>query len=509
MYKRIVFLIALITVSFSLHAEIVSKETVHSRWRTSFELMPIDFGEDMGLLGLHYDIFPFRECKGCYLGIGGYSGASGEEGGFFTAGLTGGLHRKLTSDFYYDIGLHIGGGGGSDATYPGGGMILRSHAGIHYKRNIGFSFGVANMTFPNSTKNDKSDTHLYAGISLPDSIWIDSLQLGSSPFAGKTVGFRVSPAFLFYKPVQKPITKAGTYTAGNANDDIPLMGIQLAWQSDRLFFPLELYGAAGGGVDGYASLFGGVGYQYKISNGFMSIETKALFGVGGDGRIDTGGGALFQPMIGFRMGLFPQISIAASIGKTIGLDGQFEASSAELSLSWSADKPKSPAGNTALFDDSLFEISEWHGSLSNKTYLPAADIRQTDMEKFDSKLHLFGVELEKPLNKYLSVIGNTYWAHTGNIGSYAEGGLGVKLGIDLVKNIDGYIQGDVLVAGGGDVEVDSGFLLSSRVGVSLEVYDAVFVDFDYGYTRSSRNSFKADTAVIKLRWLTDSIFKSE
>ncbi len=504
MYCLRYLLLAICLMSSVVIAGEQSKQALESRWRLSYELMPIATDEDIGLLGIHYDIFPSKSYPAWYVGLGGYSGASGEEGGFFTAGLTSGWLQTLSSSWKADIGLHVGGGGGSEATFPGGGLIVRTHAGLQYSDKYGFNLGVANISFPNTTRPDGNDTHLYFGFTLPDTIWSNTGDAIADTFSGRRSGFRISPSFLMYKPKQKPITKSGGYTAGNRNDSIPLMGIQLSWHKDRLFFPFEMYGAAGGGVDGYATIFGGVGYQLSVINDLLFIEGKALIGVGGDGRLDTGGGALAQPMIGVRTKLTQHWSVAGFLGKTIGLDGQFETTSAEISIAWSAQQPKGVSGQVASFSDTQFFTSEWHGSLANKTYFPDSSLRQTDGERFDSSLQLFGVELEKPLNGYLSAIGDTYWAYEGNIGSYAEGALGLKLHTVLGPVVP-FMQTQLAVAGGGDVEVDRGFLASAEFGMGYEVSEGVFVDLSAGYTRSSDDGFRAKVFVAKLRWAADTI----
>lgn len=100
----------------------------------------------------------------------------------------------------------------------------------------------------------------------------------------------------------------------------------------------------------------------------------------------------------------------------------------------------------------------------------------------------------------MSAIGNTYWAYEGNIGSYAEGALGLKL-----HATKGLLVA-FAVAGGGDIEVDSGFLASAEIGMGYEIGEGVFVDLSTGYTRSSDDGFRAKVLVAKLRWATDTIF---
>lgn len=78
-----------------------SKQAIESRWRFSYESMPLTFNEDIGLLGIHYDIFPSNSYPSWYVGLGGYSGASGEDGRFFSAGLTSGWLHKISSNVSY------------------------------------------------------------------------------------------------------------------------------------------------------------------------------------------------------------------------------------------------------------------------------------------------------------------------------------------------------------------------------------------------------------------------
>ena len=67
----------------------------------------------MGLVGVHYDLRLFKQAPSMYLGIGGYGAARGEEGGFFTTGVTLGWKPDLFDAIRLDTGVHLGAGGGS------------------------------------------------------------------------------------------------------------------------------------------------------------------------------------------------------------------------------------------------------------------------------------------------------------------------------------------------------------------------------------------------------------
>lgn len=139
----------------------VVQEPLHARFRTSYEVLPISDTDEIGLVGTHFDFHPFRSFDPFYTGFGFYSAATGEEGGFFTFGYTLGLDYEFYN-FHTDAGVYLGGGGGSHLSFPGGGMIVRTHAALSYEvKGVELVVGVARTDFPNTTNVEyKSDTPL-------------------------------------------------------------------------------------------------------------------------------------------------------------------------------------------------------------------------------------------------------------------------------------------------------------------------------------------------------------
>jgi hypothetical protein len=84
------------------------------------------------------------------MGLATYGAVSGERGGFITIGLAAELNKKIIDNWYSEAGLFVGGGGRGGATLAGGGLMVRSNAGISYDaRGLGkFGFGLSNVGFP-------------------------------------------------------------------------------------------------------------------------------------------------------------------------------------------------------------------------------------------------------------------------------------------------------------------------------------------------------------------------
>jgi len=191
----------------------------------------------MGVVGLHYDTHPFNPLPSVYFGLGGYGGAEGEEGGYFTMGGTIGSRHQLAEKVGLDLGFHFGGGGGSDLTFPGGGMIVRGHAAVEFPiADYALRVGIAHTEFPNTDQPDHADTHIMAGLRLNRFGWrhlFDSDSGGGMEFVGALSRFRAMPSVMYYATDDdRPIKRDGTYTDGvDNNADFGLLGVQLDYFS--------------------------------------------------------------------------------------------------------------------------------------------------------------------------------------------------------------------------------------------------------------------------------------
>ena len=77
-------------------------------------IKPVSSSEDMGTVGVHYDVKPLDSFRDAYLGFGGFGAMSGNRGGFFTGGATLGVHKFLDvpgmdKKYAFDAGVFVGG----------------------------------------------------------------------------------------------------------------------------------------------------------------------------------------------------------------------------------------------------------------------------------------------------------------------------------------------------------------------------------------------------------------
>ena len=74
--------LALVCLASALPAQDLELESTPTRWRLSYDEIGVPGGEDLGLLGVHYDLFaPDFDWGQFYAGLGGYGGLTGDAGG--------------------------------------------------------------------------------------------------------------------------------------------------------------------------------------------------------------------------------------------------------------------------------------------------------------------------------------------------------------------------------------------------------------------------------------------
>lgn len=502
------FLLALVTLPMPVMASTTMQYASSTSWRTSYEQVPI-IGDDMGMLGVHYDLQPLEQHPSLYLGLGGYGGLTGEEGGFFTMGLTLGKHTRLSEKLTFDLGLHLGGGGGSRFTFPGGGLIVRPHAALEWQQSsLSWRMGIAQTRFPNSTNPDNDHTHLFVGLRKQSFDWRQGSSK-ASPFHGKHATFRVSASGLYYKTADdKPLHRDGHYTGNGHNKDIPLLGLRVEqFHTEHIFTGLEFYGAGGGGADGYAAILASLGRVTPLGR-YIEWENKVSFGMAGDGRLDTGGGLVTQLSTGFNLSLSKHWYLRASLGHLSALQGELSAQVIDFGIGWQASRPLAEKNSQGMFSSQHYLTIPWVSTISNKTYQPKVHTRNKSSTPYDNQLQLFGFTLSRPLDEWVSLSGSTHWAYDGNIGSYAEGLLGINLHPAIDEQSQWRIQlgYEFGVAGGGVMDIDGGIIHQATAGFSYQINDQLSTALNIGRMESKNRTFQANVALIQLSWHHNSLF---
>jgi len=471
--KYIILVILLFVV------QVVNAES--GRVRLSFEDIPVSATEDMGTLGVHYDVKPFSDFD-VYVGVGGYGALTGDRGGFFTGGATLGYHRYIADDVLdglaIDAGLFAGGGGGAGA-FPGDGLMLRSHLMIEQEiGDVALRLGVVDTRFPNTSNSSYGrDVHPSIGIVIPTYQFNRPYQ-GSSVLS--TTSKRVTkivPVSLHYRPDSDAKKRGGESLV----DGISLIGFQYQdYINDSLYRTFETYGAGTGGVDGYAKVLAGFGINTDLIDDTVVLDAKLTVGMAGGGGIDTGGGLIVQPMIGLDIKLADGWRIKPMLGKTYAPSGNFSATTSELGLSWTGGK-----GRTEY-------------SIKNKTYQPDASARTKNGGTYADRIELLGLGLSKQVNDRVRVSGNAYGAYKGSVGAYAEGLFGIDVKpFDLPVHV-GYEFG---VGGGGGMDVGEGMIHQYTIGAHVALGNKMDLSVDVGRMQGmDGGTFAANVFQIGLNW---------
>jgi len=469
------------------------------RYRFSYEDIPVSSSEMMGTVGVHYDKKPFDAFPDVYLGFGGYGAMTGGRGGFFTGGATLGIHSFLdlpiiSNDFAVDAGFFAGGGGGADA-FPGGGLMLRSHLMLETEFDIAtLRYGIASTNFPNTVNPYNGDTSFAIGLSLPERFFSSKLLKGGGvTLKEHQSSHRIIPTIMEYSPDDDAKKRSG----GLLTKDISLLGFQHhQYLNDNLYRTFEVYGAGIGGVDGYAKVLGGLGYNYPLSRWFRA-DAKLSVGMAGGGSIDTGGGFIIQPMVGVEIPLLSHWSLKPTIGKTYAPDGNFSATTKELGISWTGIKTN--------YDADAPLVSETGISIVNKTYFPDNKSYKKNGKDYDSQINQLGIELSKPVNDWLSISGSAYGAYGGGVGAYAEGLFGITLNPLKMYNPAEYhlmpqLSYDIGVGGGGGMDVGEGLIHQWTIGLD---YNSFFGEVEVGFGRMEGldgGTFAANVLEFGIHW---------
>lgn len=500
--KKLFFAFSLVLFSSSIFASsVLNIKSTKSRYRFDYELVKVSASEDMGMLGIYYDFFPFQTIEQFYLGIGSLGALHGERGGFFTGGLSAGWLQPIVKNHMIDIGAHLAGGGGADA-FPGNGMILRTHVGYEYLiDDFSLRTGIAQTKFIQTTNPNDTDTHPYFGISFSNN-FINSFLSKAPLFSNSgysTTSFEIAPAMMTYSPKDNIYLRSGS----KQDQTAALLGMQVNWfnSSSNLYGTVGFYGAGNGGIDGYATVLGGLGWRHKLTR-HIYLDAKGMIGMGGGGDVDTGGGLYYQPMLGAGFILSKDFSLNILAGQTLADDGGFEANTLLLALNWTPNVITPNSNNTSL-SGGKYDSVNWRAFVDHKTYLPSDGILDKNGQPYEDSINLLGFGIEKPITKYISLSGRGYGAWTGDVGAYAEGLFGVQVHTaNLMSNYDLQLEAryDIGVAGGGGMEVGDGVINQLIAGVRYQLIENMFVRAEYGKMQAVDGTFDADTIVLGVDW---------
>jgi len=498
-------LFGLVSIASVSAAQDLGLERTPARWRVTSEELGLEGGEDVALVGVHYELSELvEEAPELYLGAGVYLAVDGDRGGFHALGLDAGLAREVFPGWNVELGVFAGGaggGGGPDAE----GLLLRPHLAV--ERLLGLLALRAELARIDLPDDDRDDTHLAIGFTLPSELLVARRAPGGlRPFPpGALVerGLRVTPRLARLDP------DAGSRRAGGGEYGRPIqmLGVGADYFLNPWFFlPVEVLGATGGGVGGFALALGGLGVAVPLGAG-IALEAKGELGAGGGGGVDAGGGFVAAYSAGLRIPLPARLSLEVQAGRLRFPDGDLAADVITAGVSWTGRAaelalgyPRSDLARSGLSAEEAYGVGT-RVAVLHKTYDPSSHAHERDGGELD-KVHLIGVGVEVPLTTSLAATARAFSAYRGGVGGYGEGLLGLRWEARPFPDRRHVfsLHGEAGAAGGGGMDVGSGLLGALSAGYRVEVAPELALSFEVGRTDAESGSFEAGSYVIGLEW---------
>ena len=501
---------ALIAVALpTAEAQDLELRSKRARWRTVVEWLDPDGTDDLGVGGLHYDLLdPFQAVPGMYVGMGGFSALVGDRGGFLVAGGTVGWRASLDPAWTLDLGQFIG-GGGEGPLQGDGGLYLRPH--IALERRFGPTSLRLEVSHVHMPDGDIDSTQFALGFQGLDELitadysFEDLGMLPANAFAAGRMPLGATVQFV------DPSSRSRRTGGAALRSRMALASVAVErGLGQHWYVPMELSGAFGGDVSGYAQFLAGIGYREPLFENSVDWRTQVSVGAGGGGGVDTGGGLLASARTGFEAHVGRDWRMHLMGGYLTAVDGHFDGLTVSVGASWSpvpvelrSGFDRSRLAEEGVWADDL-RLDPWTVQAIQKNYsLRTSSTLRNGDALLDRTMSLMGIGTEKNIARDLDLSLRAFTAYEGEVGGYQEGQLGLRYTIPIEQPIDVgdfYVQYHAGAAGGGGLDVGSGFIHDLSAGWRWRPTGSVRIGLEAGHVESEQGNFTADSFALTLSW---------
>lgn len=453
-----------------------------------------DGERNMGFSGVHYNL---DIGKLFYGGFGFYGSLSGLRGGFFTLGVNAGLKTKIVDNLLFDVGVHLGGGGGASAPDGGGAMFL-GHANLVYqfpKFDAFAGYGYVNFFDAGSIRSG----HFNFGARFP-------LNLNYTDFSNveRKITYQANQETPWNRESKKlgimlhfnnlsPRGKSRT-TDGNSLDGetMRLVGVEINSYFDKnnfIFFKAD--GGYSGIRGGYMDILLGAGHQFSFNADRTAIVAKFGVGAGGGGGVDTQGGFLIYPALSLTQQIYKNFNIQINKGLLMTPNSEFYSSTFGLGLLYKIGQGGFRYNKDEVYDQAVFKGLEI--STAQEIYFKAKRESRSakDMQQILLQVNYY-------LNKNLFLAGQTAFANFGDAGAYAEGtfGIGASTGNKL-KIVGQLLAGG---SGGGGIDVGEGLIVKPSIGLQYQLLPVLDLKSSVGRVKAVGGNLSSTFANIGITY---------
>ena len=471
----------------------------------SYERLTLPGDETLGLLGIH---LLARHGK-VYGGLAAFGAVTGQRGGFFTGGFEAGLRQPVSADWHLDIGLFAGAGGGGSAP-QGGGMMLRSYAGLVYDPGAWrLGLGMTETRFPNgdidSAQFSIAVERSFELVTVSDRVPVDRTRF-SRFLKDKPVDSQKRLLGVHYWSYQ-PVAGTRDTTGAVSDSSFGLVGFDMScYHSDHVYSAVQMAGAVEGSADGYAEVLLGLGWQQDWRTGWRWRNTLAT-GAAGGGGIATDNGLVARLTTGLQYRFARRWSMALDAGYMKSFSGDFQTRVIGLQLGNRYQVPvivRDSAAASRLPSEQSWRPRLWRVRGSYLAYYPVGDSRRKNQSLPDRRrVDLLGAGIDLLRSgRQIYFSGSAAAAYDGGAGGYAVGLLGAgwrqPLSRDKRLNINAGLSFGA--AGGGGLAVGGGLVWQAHLGLEYSLDRDVSAMLSGGRLAAPDGRLRADIIMLSLAY---------
>jgi hypothetical protein len=467
-----------------------------ARAELSYEQLNLPGGEHLGLMGgsLLYDTY------GHWLAFGpGFYGAmSGQRGGFITLGLAARVRLPLTERLAAELGGYVGAGGGRGGlALTGGGLFLRSHAGLDWDMGPWGIIG-AGASYVATPYGSIHSTQPYVAWQYPFHSWTtDGWQ---PPAAGDAIDSYLNPSEEEFALVYRhDLIPSGVRTTSGAPQHRTLRLIGVEWHrylNDVFYLSAETEGAMGGQSNGYMQILLGGGLRLHLTDS-TAVKLTLAAGPAGGGDVATGGGVIVDGGLGLQQYFGEKLYVEADGGYTKAVRGGFRAVSLSGKLGYRFGTPDTSDAELSADDLAPFPRRHLRWRITQQTYRSADPLWRRTFA--DRNIDLLGFQGDYFVNRFFYLTGEAMAAYHGKAGAYMTGLVGGGLQLSAGDfPLFAYGEGLVGAAGGGGVDVSGGLVWQANAGLGYRVTKTYSLMAGYGRMQSIKGHFKANVLSLSL-----------
>jgi len=474
MYKKLLFILVLCWV-ISLKAQDKNQripKKFNQKSFMAFDYLSVNMpnGEvNMGLTGMHYNL---KINNWFYTGLGMYGSVNGFRGGLFTLGVDAGINKNIFNNLFIDMGIHLGGGGGSGAP-DGGGAFILPHFNLGYQlKHFSLETGYSYINFFNhgAINSSQFNIALRIPLSFNYSLFKESETRLSTNILANSAWHKKSKTLGFLMRLDNFNLQGNTKDENGiniANKTIRLAGFEFDnYFTNNSFVYIRADGAYHGIPAGFMDVVLGAGTGLSFNKNRTNFIAKFGIGAAGGGGVDIQGGFIINPEIALEQKLFNNTSLYVNTGYFLTPNSKFKAETYGFGIKYTAFQ-----GGTYNADKKPFTIAKFKGIETNVSQEVFLNAKHDDGSEQD--LYKILLQVNYHLNKTFYLAGQTSFANFGGAGAYAEGVFGLGISTKSLLNSKWRFFAQFLAggAGGGHISTGQGLIIKPSIGTIFNISD--------------------------------------